>query len=363
MAESGGLPLDSFRASPTSAGAAVIRVLVVDDSLVVRQLLTEALSGEPDIQIVGFARDGNEGVLLAERLKPDVITMDIMMPGLNGVEATRRIMEKSPTAIVVMSSAPQSSTDRLAFDAMQAGALAIILKPKIGSEFSSIKNEILTRIRLMSQVKVVKREARASRRVERPIQLPAAPSYKIRLIAIGSSTGGPAALQTIFSHLPARVPVPVIVAQHMTPGFMSGMVEWLASSSTNPLKLAEHGELMRPGYIYIAPEGFHTGVTIDGKIALEEGPEIDGARPSVNHLFSSVADAYGPMALALLLTGMGSDGVRGLARIKAMGGKAFAQDQSTSVVFGMPQQAIQEGVVDKVLRLDEMAGAVMASLT
>lgn len=340
----------------------MIRVLIVDDSLVSRQLLTEALASESDIQIVGYARDGKEGVMLAEKLRPDIITMDIMMPEMSGVEATRRIMKSAPTPVVVMSSAMESHSDRLAFEAMQAGALGILLKPKIGSDYDQLKNQIVTKIRLMSQVKVERRQERAARGAVKQLAVPGSPSYRIRVVAIGSSTGGPAALNTIFSRLPERFPVPIVVAQHMTPGFISGMVDWLSTGSANPIRVAHEGELMRAGAIYVAPDGVHTGVTTDGKIALHEGPEIDGARPSINHLFTTVSEAYGPMALAVLLTGMGSDGVRGLARIKAMGGKAYAQDQSTSVVFGMPQQAIQEGIVDRVLRLDEMPEAVLEAL-
>jgi two-component system chemotaxis response regulator CheB len=191
---------------------------------------------------------------------------------------------------------------------------------------------------------------------------PAASTYCVRLIAIGSSTGGPGALNIIFSQLPAKFPVPIVVAQHMTPGFIGGMAEWLAVSSANPVKVAENGELLRSGNVYIAPDGVHMGVGHDGKIVLQEGPEIDGARPSVNHLLTTVADCYGPMAIAVLLTGMGSDGVAGLSRIKSMGGRTIVQDESTSVVFGMPQQAIQVGAADRVLRLDEIPGALVEAL-
>jgi len=336
----------------------MIRVLIVDDSPVVRHLLIEILSHQPDLQVVGYARDGKEALYLAERLKPDLIVMDILMPEVNGVEATQVIMETCPTPILVMSGAIQTRADQLAFDAIQAGALSIVIKPKVGEDYEAIKDELLTKIRLMSQVRVTRRRS-AAMRMTPAILHPAAVSYKIRITAIGSSTGGPAALRSIFSRLPSRYPVPIAVVQHMTPGFIGGMAEWLSVTSPNPVKLAEHAEPLRPGTIYIAPEGFHMGVTADGKICLEEGAEVEGARPSINRLFATVADSYGPMGLGVLLTGMGNDGVDGLSRIKTMGGKTIAQDESTSVVFGMPQQAIQAGAVDRVLRIEEIPQALV----
>lgn len=341
----------------------MIRVLIVDDSETARQIMTEALSGEDDIRIVGYARDGAESVSLAEKLTPEVVIMDILMPGMSGLDAIREIMKRAPARILVMSNAAETRTDRVGSDAIQAGALGIMLKPRAGPDFAAMKRDILSRIRLVSQVAIPRASGRGQRNGTRAQSEPqAAPAYKVRLIAIGSSAGGPGALREIFSRLPARFHVPVIVAQHQASGFMSGMAEWLAGSSPNPVRVAEDGETMRSGTIYISPDSVHTGVTIDGKIQLQAGPEIDGARPSINHLFTKVAESYGPMALALLLTGMGSDGVRGLSRVKAMGGRVFVQDQSTSLVFGMPSQAIREGIVDRVLKLDEIPEALIKAL-
>ncbi|MEW6365397.1 MAG: chemotaxis-specific protein-glutamate methyltransferase CheB [Acidobacteriota bacterium] len=340
----------------------MIRVLVVDDSPVMRHILFEALSGQPDIQVIGYARDGKEAVYLAERLRPDLITMDLVMPEMNGVEATYQIMARFPVPILIMSSAVNKPTDQLAFDAIAAGALSIVIKPKAGSEFQTIQDELLTKIRLMSQVKVVKRRAREEKRQKAPLFLPTTPSFRVRIVAIGSSTGGPAALNAIFSNLPPRFPVPIVVVQHMTHGFLAGMVRWLSANSANLVKMGQNGEMLRPGNIYVAPENAHMGVTIEGKIALDDGPPVEGARPSINRLFEMVAASYGPMALALLLTGMGSDGVSGLSRVKSMGGRTMAQDESTSVVFGMPQQAIQAGIVDRVVRLDDIPRALVDAL-
>ena len=340
----------------------MIKVLIVDDSQVMRHILFEALSGQPDIQVIGYARDGKEAVYLAERLRPDLITMDLVMPEMNGVDATREIMAKYPVPILIMSSAVSKPTDQMAFDAIAAGALSVLFKPKAGSEFRSIRDELLTKIRLMSQVKVVRRRSRDEKRPKTPLFLPSTPNYRVRIVAIGSSTGGPAALNTIFSNLPARFPVPIVVVQHMTHGFLAGMVRWLSANSASPVQMGQNGDLLRPGHIYVAPEDAHMGVTIDGKIVLDDGPPVEGAKPSINRLFEMVASSYGPMALALLLTGMGNDGVSGLSRVKSMGGRTMAQDESTSVVFGMPQQAIQAGVVDRVLRLDDIPRALVDAL-
>ena len=257
----------------------MIKILIVDDSSVVRRILIEVFSHETDIQVVGYARDGKEALYLAEKLKPDIITMDIMMPEMNGVDATRKIMETWPTPILIMSSAIQSHADKLAFDAIQAGALSIAIKPKVGEDYESIKAALLTKVRLMSGLKVTRRKTVT--RLPTPISLHtmAAASYRVRIVAIGSSTGGPGALHAIFTRLPARFPVPIVVAQHMTPGFIGGMAEWLSVSSPNPIKVAEHGELLHAGTIYIAAESVHTGVTSDGRVGLKEGAEIEGARP------------------------------------------------------------------------------------
>ncbi|MDO8680801.1 MAG: chemotaxis-specific protein-glutamate methyltransferase CheB [Acidobacteriota bacterium] len=344
----------------------MINVLVVEDSPVVRELLVHILGSDPDIRIVGTAHDGEEALDAVRRHRPDVITMDMHMPKMDGLEATRRIMETDPVPIVIVSGSQDPRETAATFDAMEAGALAVLCRPTgIGHpDHDVMAQELVRTVKLMSEVKVVRRWPRmrraapAARSAEMGLALEPA---KVRIVAIGASTGGPPVLQTILAALPKDFPAPVLVVQHMAAGFVRGFIEWLAQSSALPVQLATHGELMLPGHVYVAPDEFQMKVTRGGKIALTRDEPENGLRPSVSCLLRSVAEVYGCDAVAGLLTGMGRDGAEELKLLKDKGAVTFAQDKDSSVVHGMPGEAIKLDAAMLVLPPEKIA-AVLANL-
>lgn len=348
-----------------------IKVLVVEDSPSVREFLVYLFASDQEIQVIGTANNGAEALEVVKDKKPDVITMDLHMPKMDGYTATRAIMENFPTPIVIVTGS--SSTDRMAttISALEAGALAVTKRPAgIGHpDHAATVRELIQTVKLMSEIKVVRRWAR--RRMPAPAEPGAirpdiahfsAPLPKnIRLVAIGSSTGGPLVLQQIFSGLPKNFPVPVIVVQHIAAGFTEGFVEWLADSTGFPISVATDGEIMEPGHVYIVPNGYQAAVDSYGRIALKKDGSENGHCPSVSRLFHSVATAYGPNAIGILLTGMGKDGAAELGLMKAQGAVTIAQDKESSVVHGMPGVAIELGAASYVLSPDKIA-AVLTNL-
>ena len=322
----------------------MIKVLVVEDSPVLRELLIHILQSDPELHVAGAAGTGEEAITLAERLRPDVITMDIHMPSMDGFEATRRIMQQCPTPVVVVSGSSSRAETAWAFRAMEAGALAVVHKP-VGPEHPDhemMRAQLLTKVKLMSQVKVVRRWPRPRTYATPPLSAPPRPQA-VDVVAIGASTGGPPVLQTILSSLPTDFPAAILVVQHMAPGFLEGFAEWLAQSSPLPVRMAAHGDTLVPGNVYIAPDGRHMKVTPTGKVALFEEGAKNGLRPSVAELFLSVADVYGPRAAGVLLTGMGKDGAEELLLMRERGAATIAQDKESSVVYGMPGEAARIG--------------------
>ena len=345
----------------------MINVLIVEDSSVVREFLIHVLSADPGIRVVATAHDGEEALEAVRRHRPDVITMDIHMPKMDGLEATRRIMETDPTPIVIVSGSTDPNETAMMFRAMEAGALAVLMRPNgIGHpHYEATAKELVQTVKLMSEVKVVRRWPRARQHdapVPRPVQtgLARAPA-RVRIVAIGASTGGPPALQTILAALPKDFPVPLLIVQHITAGFVRGFVEWLAQSATLPVHVATHGELVLPGHVYIAPDECQMKVERGGKIALTKDAPENGLRPSVSYLFRSVAQVYGCDAVAGLLTGMGRDGAEELRVLKEKGAVTFAQDKDSSVVHGMPGEAIRLDAAMLVLPPEKIA-AVLTSL-
>ena len=334
-----------------------MRVVLAEDSLTIRELLVELLRSDPEIVVVGEAKNGAEAVDLAVRLKPDLIAMDIHMPVMDGLEATKEIMVREPTPIVLVTSSASREDAALSFDAMRAGALAVLPKPDnpASPRFDGRKEELIRMIKAMAEVKVVRRWA------ERPRARPLAPPPRAdlggrrRIVAIAASTGGPAALQQILAALPAGFGAPVLVVQHIASGFVAALADWLNASSALHVKVAEDGEPLAARTVYLAPEDRHLGVTLDGRAALSDAPPVGGHRPSANHLFSSVSRSFGRAAAAVILTGMGRDGVDGVREVKSSGGYVIAQDEATSVVYGMPHEAASTGITDAVLSLDEIA--------
>lgn len=339
----------------------MIRVLIVEDSQVVRESLINILQSDPDIKVVGAAVNGLEAVAMAASLRPDVITMDIQMPKMNGVEATKIIMEQSPTRIIVVSASFDKEESRPSFEAIKAGALTLVDKPRglHHEDYSSIKNNLIKTVKTMSAVKVITRW-----RQKDPAPAPGkAQKASSKVLAIGASTGGPAALSIILKGLPADLSVPVIIVQHMTPGFGPAFASWLNSESPLPVKIAQMGEVLAPGNVFIGPDNYHIGLDRSDKVILTtEKLSYNHHRPSINYMFDTIARSYGAKSIGVLLTGMGEDGALGLREIKQAGGRTIAQDEASSVVFGMPKSAIALGVVDRVVSLDKIATTILALL-
>jgi len=331
-------------ASPPDGAARAIRVLLVEDSPVERELLRFLLSGDPQLQLAGIAHDGEEGVTAACRLHPDVIVMDIHMPRLDGFAAARRIMESCPTRIVMVTASTQPQEVAATFRVLEAGALTVLAKP-VGPDspgFAAIAAEFLQTVKLMAEVPVVRRwPARPKAAPALPPRPPSTPPAAVRLVALGASTGGPLALQEILSRLPADFPVPLLIVQHISSGFAAGFAEWLGKASGFPVRIAAHGELPRAGSAYVAPDGRHLGIRPEGRLYLADAPTEHGLRPSVSYLFRSVAAACGPAAIGVLLTGMGRDGAQELRAMRLAGAVTVAQDRDSSIVFGMPGAAVQ----------------------
>jgi two-component system chemotaxis response regulator CheB len=324
----------------------MIKVLIVEDSQVIRDLLTFILSSDPAIRVIGTARDGEEAVRAVKEKRPDVVTMDIIMPNMDGFEATRIIMEKTPTPIVIVSASRDPREVEKTFRAMEAGALAAISKP-VGvahPNYAQLTKELIKTVKLMSEVKVIKRRPQErkggviSGASKAGMTAPATPGLKA--VAIGASTGGPQAIQTILSRLPKDFPAPLLIVQHIAAGFVLGFADWLGNSSRLPVKIAAHGEYLLPGRVYIAPDDLQMGVDGGCRIILSSGEPENGLRPSVSWLFRSASEVFGKNAIGVLLTGMGKDGASELKRMKEKGAVTIVQNKESSIVYGMPGEAV-----------------------
>jgi two-component system, chemotaxis family, protein-glutamate methylesterase/glutaminase len=341
----------------------MIRTMVVDDSPVGLEVMVRTLASDPLVGIVATASNGEEAVETAQRLRPDVVTMDIHMPRMNGFEATRRIMESCPTRIIVVSGSLDSKDVEITFQALEAGALAAVPRPYgIGHpEHEASVKELLRTVRLMSEVKVVRRwpRSRLEARVEAtaaPVDcIGRAPEDEIQLIAMGASTGGPLVLKSIISSFPEDFGIPVLIVQHMAAGFVPGFAEWLRHTAALAVQLAVGNEPVLPGHVYLAPDGFQMKVHAGGRILLAREEQENGVRPSVSCLFRSVAELYGRHAAGVLLTGMGCDGAEELKLMKDKGAITIAQDEQSSVVYGMPGAAAALDAARYILAPDQIA--------
>jgi two-component system chemotaxis response regulator CheB len=342
----------------------MIKILIVEDSPVAREFLIHILSSDPAIQVVATARDGEEALEVVKRHKPDVITMDIHMPKMNGFDAARRIMETQRTPIIIVSGSWDDQEISTTFRAMEAGAQAVIPRPRgIGHpQYEAMAKELIQTVKLMSEVKVVRRWPRLDGKVTAPsipaVDVKKAPA-EIQVVAIGASTGGPMALQTILSRLPKDFSVPVLIIQHMAKGFIQGFVEWLAQSSGIPVRVAAEGESLLPGHAYVAPDDFQMKVVVGHRIALSKSEVENGLCPSVSDLFRSVANVYGRHAIGVLLTGMGKDGAKELRLMKDKEAITIVQDEYSSVVYGMPGEAIKLDAATYVLSPDKIAAVLI----
>ncbi|MDQ6829276.1 MAG: chemotaxis-specific protein-glutamate methyltransferase CheB [Gemmatimonadota bacterium] len=341
-----------------------IRILVVDDSATARQLLIAILNSDPALQVVGEASNGVEAVDQATRLAPDLITMDVQMPLMDGIEATKEIMIVAPTPILVVSAAGPGASLDLSFDAMQAGALMVLPKPAspMAPEFEEQRRQLLEMAKGMAQVKVVRRWGPRGPGEQRAARALGMRADTGPLVAIGASTGGPAALRRILIALPADFPAPIAIVQHIAKGFVSGLASWLSGSCSLHVKVADQGEKVVARTVYIAPDDRHLGFAADGSVMLSDAPAIGGFRPSVTHLFAAAASAYGSRVIALLMTGMGSDGAGAVGAVRAAGGVVLVQDEETSVVYGMGQEAVKTGFVNEVISLDRIPPRLLEML-
>lgn len=329
----------------------MIKVLVVDDSAVARESLVYLINAAPGMTVIGTANDGLEAVDAVHRLRPDIITMDIIMPRLSGPEAIDRIMQTAPTPIIVVTGNTITEEVRATFESLDSGALAIVPRPYgLGSDnHEESAARLLQTLRLMAEVKVVRRIPRRSPRLGALRRGLESSAHSFRIVGIGASTGGPSALKTVLTELRADFPVPILVVQHIAPGFVEGFAAWLRDAAALPVRLAVDGERLAPATIYIAPDGAHLGVTREERIALVPPRERTPICPAATFLFDSLADVFGPQAIGVLLTGMGRDGADGLLKMKRAGATTIVQDKETSVVHGMPAEAIALGAADFVL--------------
>ena len=336
-----------------------VRVVVADDSLVAREMITQILASDPQIEVVGQAHDGEQAVELVKRLRPDLVTMDIHMPKMDGLEATERIMAFTPTPILVVSSSVHGEGMGRAFDALNLGALEVIKKPepRDWADLERIGREVQRKVKILANVRVITHvRGRRDRRgyQAKPIEAGAGARTTV---AVGSSTGGPSALLTVFEQLPADFPAPILVAQHIADGFVPGLVGWLDAGCKLHVVQAEAGMVAEPGTVYLAPTGSNLVLT-ETTIRLETPGPGELYVPSADVLFGSVARACGKNAVGVLLTGMGADGARGLERLHDGGAATIAQDEASSTVFGMPKAAIELGAADSVLPVEEIGAAL-----
>jgi two-component system chemotaxis response regulator CheB len=358
----------------------LIRIVVADDSPFVCRLLTSYLQSSSDFQVVGTALNGARAVELVKELRPDAVTLDLEMPEMNGLEALEHIMYEYPTPVVLISGVSRRAA-AITLQALDMGAVDFILKytPGVNTNPEALRQEIMAKVRVASQIKVIRslrprrpqnRQTVPSRRqaqdttpsptsppttpgvgdtaLERARRRDSSPFLPSGVVVIGASTGGPVALRELLSNLPADFPAAVIIVQHMPATFTGVLAAQLDRQVAFKVKEAEAGDRLQPGLALVAPGGYHLLLRPDSQVELNQGPEIEGHRPSIDVTMQSVAQLYGTRAKGVVLTGMGNDGSLGLVSIRAKGGKTFAQDANSCVVNGMPQRAIEKGVVDHV---------------
>ena len=344
----------------------LIRVLVIDDSAYNRRVLSEIIDQSGFAKVVGIARDGEEGLKKVFDLRPDLITLDLEMPHMDGFTFLRILMKSMPTPVVVVSSLAE---DRNVFKALELGALDFVAKPdsKI-STVEQFQKDLHQKLMMTSHIRMRNIQRRLSQQsaaqlIATPVVKPAeAGVRKVELIAIGASTGGPSAIQSIISRFPEDLGAGIAISQHMPPGFTRAFAERLDRISKLKVKEAEEGDVMEKGKVLVSPGGKNLLlVKQGGKVIakIEERTETDRYVPSVDKLFKSAARVYGPRMLAVVLTGMGSDGKEGILAVKSAGGVVIAESEKTSIVFGMPREAIETHQVDKVVNLEQISGEIL----
>jgi two-component system, chemotaxis family, protein-glutamate methylesterase/glutaminase len=342
------------------------RILIVDDSAYMRKVLEELIRTDPNLEVAGHAQDGREAVALAQSLQPDVITMDINMPRVDGLEATQQIMTQNPRPILVVSSeSRQGAASTLR--ALELGAIDFVTKPSSGVDLDmrTVRDELIRKLKMAAKVRVVRTAVihdpltpAESKSPVQPANEAGNPEGRVPLVVIAASTGGPATLMRFVPRFPKNFPAAVILIQHMPVTFTSQLTLQLTEVSAIRVKEAEGNEPLRAGTFYICPGSHHLRISPTGRLKLDDGPRISGYRPCADVTFESAAAYGGANVLGVVLTGMGNDGARGAQAIKAARGWVLAQDEATSVIFGMPAEAIQTGTVDQVVGIDEMFPAI-----
>ncbi len=343
-----------------------IRVLLVDDSLLTLAILKRMLAPAPEIQVVGTATNGREAMDVIPSLQPDVICTDLHMPVMDGLEFTKAVMRKFPRPILVLSISVQKEQTSNIFQLLEAGAIDVMAKPlgEVGMDYGLDAQELVSKIKILAGVVVIRNRRKESYATVPPHGngFPPAEAVPPRIIGIGASTGGPQAFQEILSHLPANFPAPLICVQHISEGFMQGMVDWLSYKCQLKIVTAETGIKPQPGTVYFPRSGLHLAIDGQGRLACSDAPIYDSHRPSISVTFKSLAQHYGREAAGVLLTGMGRDGVAGMLAIAQAGGPTIAQDEESSIVFGMPKEAIAANAARYVLPLPKIAPALVKLL-
>ena len=339
-----------------NCGGKRVRVLVVEDSDTERRLIEHIIDTDPRLTVIGAARSGEVALDMLNRLSPDVVSMDVRLPGIDGIETTKRIMRRRPTPIVVVASGAAKES-RLYFEALRAGALSIVEKPAGTSnvDFAPIAARLCRQLQSMSEVRLVRRRGFKLETADpRPPSASAPTLSHVRAVGLVASTGGPVALSEVIGDIDADFPAPIFVVQHIGPTFCEGFVEWLNALSPLPVALAAHGDQPQPGHVYVAPSGMHLEVGRD-RMLLVERPPVSRQCPSGSVLFDSLAREHGAACIGVLLTGMGDDGAAGLKAIREAGGHTIVEDESTAVVFGMPGAARALDAAVETLALPRIA--------
>jgi two-component system chemotaxis response regulator CheB len=342
------------------------RVLIVDDSAFMRKVLEEIIRTDPKLEVVGQAKDGREAVTMAQTLQPDVLTMDINMPRMDGLEATQQIMTQNPRPILIVSSeSRQGAASTLR--ALELGAIDFVTKPSSGIDLDmkTVRDELLGKLKMAAKVRVVRTAAlhdhsagAVSRSQAQPTKEAGNSEARIPLVMIAASTGGPATLMRLMPRFPKDFPAAVVLVQHMPATFTSQLSLQLTEVASIRVKEAEQNEALQTGTFYVCPGSHHLRISMTGRIKLDDGPRISGYRPCADVAFESAAAYGGANVVGAVLTGMGNDGAKGVQALKAARGYVLAQDEATSVIFGMPAEAIRTGAVNQVVGIDEMYPAI-----